>query len=386
MRRCLCAALLLCMCLMLSGCWDIKSLQDVNYYTGIGIDYANNKYQVYVQQLDFASVAKSEGGKSDKPSIVWVGHAEGDSLSEAIIEMYQTSQQTVFWGHLNSIVLSENLLKYGDLLGVFDSLIRYPEIRYTPWVYGTKKEIKELFTTKPFFNLSPINSILYSPETNYNQRPLIAPMRLSRFIRELREPGQTVLLPSLSVSEHTWDRDNKPDPKLEIDGIFAMHNLAYKHWISYKNTLGIRWLVDKALGSRIIIRQGNEVYAELKLEKPKSKIRVTDAGGEPVFNIEVRVAAAIIEMWKLKSKKEYEQLADQQIAEQIKATHQSGQNNGADLLDLEHVLYRKRFKQWNKLTSGGTIPLKPINLGEIKVSVRIDQSGMYKLKRKMAPY
>ncbi|WP_239614467.1 Ger(x)C family spore germination protein [Cohnella mopanensis] len=371
---------------LVSGCWDIKSLQDVNYFTGIGIDYVDNKYHVYVQQLDFASVAKTEGGKSEVPSPVWVGHAKGDSLSEAIIELYQTTQQTVFWGHLNSIVLTENLLKHGDLLGVFDSLIRYPEIRYTPWIFGTKQGIKELFTTKPFFNLSPINSILYAPETNYNQRPIIAPMRLSQFIRELREPGQTVFLPSLGISAKTWDRDDKPDPKLEINGIFAMHNLKYGNWLSYEQLLGMRWLVEKAAGSRLILKQGDQVLAELRLAKPKSKVHIVIVGGEPVFNVEVEIAAAVIELWKMKTQKEFEQIANKHIVDQIKSTHQTGLKSNVDLLDLEHLLYRKKFKLWDKLTSGGKVTLKPSNLGEVKVTVKIDQSGMYKLQRKMTPY
>lgn len=373
--------------LPLTGCWDVKSLQDVNYFTGIGIDYSDNKYKVYVQQLDFANVAKSEGGgKSDKPATIWIGSAEGKSISQAIIELYQTTQQTVFWGHLNAVVLSENALKHGELLGVIDSLIRYPEIRYTPWVYGTKADISDLFTTKPFFNLSPINSILHSPETNYNQRPIIAPMRLSKFIREMREPGQTALLPSLNVSDQTWKRDDKPDPKLEIDGIFAIRNTDYTSWLTYKELLGIRWLVNKTQGSRITLNQGDQTIAELKLSKPKSKVRVDMVNGKPVFKVDVQVSAAIIELWEMRSEVDLEQLACQNIAEQIRATLRSGISKKVDLLNLEHDFYRKKYKDWNKLTSSGKFPLMPIILGEVKVSVTIVQSGMYKFKRKMTPY
>ncbi|QJD82599.1 Ger(x)C family spore germination protein [Cohnella herbarum] len=373
--------------LLLTACWDIKSLQDVNYFTGIGIDYSDNTYKVYVQQLDFASVAKSEGGgKSDKPATVWIGSAEGKSISQAIVELYQTTQQTVFWGHLNAIVLSESTLKHGELLGVIDSLIRYPEIRYTPWVYGTKADISDLFTTKPFFNLSPINSILHSPETNYNQRPIIAPMRLSQFIREMREPGQTALLPSLNVSDKTWKRNEKPDPKLEIDGIFAIRNVGYTSWVNDKELLGIRWLVNKSQGSRITLNQGDQTIAELKLAKPKSKVRVDMVNGAPVFKVGIKVSAAIIELWEMRSEADLEQLAGQLIAEQVRTALRVGINKKVDLLNLEHDFYRKKYNDWNKLTSAGKSPLLPINLGEVKVSVKIVQSGMYKFKRKMTPY
>ena len=46
--------------LLLSGCWDNKEVQDINYITALGIDYKDNKYIIYVQMLDFATIAKQE--------------------------------------------------------------------------------------------------------------------------------------------------------------------------------------------------------------------------------------------------------------------------------------------------------------------------------------
>ena len=49
--------------LLLSGCWDNKEVQDINYITALGIDYKDNKYIIYVQMLDFATIAKQESSK-----------------------------------------------------------------------------------------------------------------------------------------------------------------------------------------------------------------------------------------------------------------------------------------------------------------------------------
>lgn len=386
MRRGLLCILALCASCLLAGCWDIKSLQDVNYFTGIGIDYVNERYEIYAQQLDFSSVAKTEGGKSDKPAVVWVGRASGETLSEAIIELYQTTQQTVFWGHLNSIVLTENVLQNGELLELIDSLIRYPEIRYTPWIYGTDKDIKELFTTRPFFNLSPMNSILYAPETNYSQRPLIAPMRLARFLREVREPGQTTLLPSLSVTNHTWMQDRKPDPKLEINGVYALRNTRYLDRLPAEKLLGVRWIVNKKQGSRVKLSEGDEQIATLRLAKPRTKVRIEMKDGEPVFHLEFQAAASVLELWKMKSEKELEEIAERQIEEQLRSTHRFGWEVNADVLNLEHYFYRRDYPTWKRLTSGGKSPLQPTRLGEVKASVKIATSGMYKMKRRMTAY
>ncbi|MFB9275066.1 Ger(x)C family spore germination protein [Cohnella cellulosilytica] len=371
---------------LLGGCWDIKSLQDVNYFTGIGIDFKDERYVVYIQQLDFSSVARSESGKSDKPAVVWVGQASGATLSEAIVELYQTTQQTVFWGHLNSIVLSRSALEHGDLLGVFDSLIRYPEIRYTPWIYGSDENMKEVFTTRPFFNLSPMNSILYAPETNYSQRPIIAPLRLSSFIREVREPGKTALLPALSVSSHTWMRNRKPDPKLEINGVYALRNTRFLGRLPAEQLLGIRWLDHRKQGARIILTDGGERVGTLRLTKPRTKVSVLLKNGEPVFNVELEAAAALLELWRPESEKELERMAGAQIEEQIRTTHRLGQETHIDILDLEHRLYRRNYAAWKRLTSDGRTPLASPRLGEVRATVKLANSGMYKLNRRMTAY
>lgn len=373
-------------CCLLAGCWDIKSLQDVNYFTGIGIDYENERYEMYIQQLDFSSVAKSEGGKSDRPAVVWVGQASGKTLSEAIIELYQTTQQAVFWGHLNSIVFSKKALEHADLLGVIDSLIRYPEIRYTPWVYGTDKPLRELYTTRPFFNLSPMNSILYAPETNYNQRPIIAPMRMSSFVRSLREPGQTTLLPSLSITSHTWTQNRKPDPKLEINGVFVLRNTKYLEWLPAEKLLGVRWLVNKKQGSRLMLTEDDERVATVRLSKPKTKVRIEMGSGEPVFNVEVEAAATVVEMWKEKTEAELEKLAGEQMRDQIRTSHSLGLEIHADILGLEHRLYRRDYAAWKRLTADGHTPLASLRLGEVKTTVKIANSGMYKMKHRMSEY
>lgn len=47
--------------ILLTGCWDSKEVQSINFITAIGIDYADNQYTTYAQLIDFSSIAKQEG-------------------------------------------------------------------------------------------------------------------------------------------------------------------------------------------------------------------------------------------------------------------------------------------------------------------------------------
>lgn len=55
--------LMISLSLLLTGCWDIREVQDINYISAIGVDYKDGEYIIYAQMLDFSSVAKQEGGE-----------------------------------------------------------------------------------------------------------------------------------------------------------------------------------------------------------------------------------------------------------------------------------------------------------------------------------
>nr|MDH3164158.1 hypothetical protein [Bacillus licheniformis] len=47
--------------LTLTGCWSRYEVQNMNYATAVGIDYVDGQYTMYLQLLDFSTVAKLEG-------------------------------------------------------------------------------------------------------------------------------------------------------------------------------------------------------------------------------------------------------------------------------------------------------------------------------------
>lgn len=379
---------LLLLCSLLSGCWDIKSIQDTNYFTGVGIDYVDGKYVVYVQQLDFSSVAKSEsGGKSDKPAQSWVGHAFGKSVSEAIMVLYQTTQQTVFWGHLGAIVLSERILKTDRIIELFDALLRSPEIRMTPWVFGTKSYIPDLFSMNGFFNLSPLNTILYAPESSFNQKSVIEPIRLYKFMRELRDPGCTVLLPSLSIAKNAWEVRRKPDPKLELNGVFALRDEKYRGWFDVAQIQGLKWMSKTNETSRLYVERDGRPLATVRIMHPKSEIRIEPGANadEPKIVFSTKLRAQLLELWQEADKPQIERAAVEKVREDIIASMRDSIAHQADLFNIEHELYRKHYKLWNKATKGGRIPGAIAAIPEVRVSVQLVDVGTFKLNRKLGP-
>src|SRR5690606_41300581 len=108
-----------------------------NYATTVGIDYVDGQYTLYVQLLDFSTVAKLEGQqKADQPP-VWVGKGEGSSFTEAANDLYSTSQQRLNWGQISAILFSERLMKENKYGKEHEMYNGYVEIRYVAWQFIT---------------------------------------------------------------------------------------------------------------------------------------------------------------------------------------------------------------------------------------------------------
>ncbi|MEH7444651.1 hypothetical protein V7201_20245 [Bacillus sp. JJ1122] len=64
-------------CLFLTGCSNIKNIQDLTYIVAIGMDYdqETKQYTAYIQGLNFANVAKQEGGRPAEPLPIFIASA-----------------------------------------------------------------------------------------------------------------------------------------------------------------------------------------------------------------------------------------------------------------------------------------------------------------------
>jgi len=368
--------LMLCV-VMLTGCWDLKSIQDLNYLTAVGFDYEDGKYVVYVQMLDFSSVAKSETGKSTQPIPVWVGKGKGRTPNEAFNNLYRSSQMRIFYGQISAMVISDRLMKHG-LADLAEMPRRYYEMRYTPWVFGSKLPIGELFAVTPFFNLSPMLSLLHQPLESYKQESLVAPISLREFIANYSEPGRTTMLPSLSITDKAWKSGQQPSPMLEIDGLFAFRKDRYCGWLGMQDLRGLRWVESKTRRSPLLLVSQGETIGLVSLETPKIRLTPLKREGGIRFKVSVKLTGFIIELMEQLPEQDIERLAETFVGREIRDTYTRGLAIRADLLQLEHALYRKRNREWKSWKQETDGLLQPDSLAEVEVRVRLQHAGKLK--------
>lgn len=367
-----------------TGCWDIKTIQDTNYFTAIGFDYQKGRYVVYAQMLDFSSIAKQEGGKAGQPPQIWVGREEGATVNEAFNRLYKTTQQRVFWGHVGAYLFSKEALKQG--IGKFmDGSVRYSETRFTQWIYSTDESIEAIFSVVPFFNVSPMASILMNPIENYRQLSFIRPFRLYRVAALIREPGYTLMMPTLSIKDDTWKKNLKPDPKLEVSGVYALGKNNQVEWFSYNQFKGDRWMERSTARSPLVVYINGKPVRTVSIQGPKPRITLRK-GENLIFDVHVKCKAITIESQETVDEDSIRKQIEKQMAEEIEETFKQGKGRGVDIYQLEHTLYRQDSKQWANLTSNGKQPLEGYQLGDVRVDVQLTHTGMLRERVKDQQY
>ncbi|WP_433707930.1 Ger(x)C family spore germination protein [Paenibacillus illinoisensis] len=374
-------SLLLSCMVLLTGCWDSKEVQSINFITGIGIDYEDNKYIAYAQLIDFSSIAKQEGPTSRQASDIWIGRGEGTTLSMAINDLYQTSQQQTLWTHVKAIVLSKNALN-GRLEDIFNTLLHSGELRYTPWIYGTEQSIPDVLAPSALLNQSTQTIELFEPIKLYKQYSSFEPIRLHQLLDGFREPASVILLPSITNRNQTWFNGEENPPLIKTDGFFVISNGTNQGKVAGEEASGTRFVnYDHVHQYPLYVYKngGKTPDLTLKLHDPHTKISARKEGSGVTFDLVTSAKGIIVEEHgPHQSPQAMEEAAGKQIESEIRDTFEKTKSRQIDSYGLVEHLYRHDLALWKEQVQNRADPIKRFKLGKVKVHVKILNASTYK--------
>ncbi|MCM3746093.1 Ger(x)C family spore germination protein [Paenibacillus pasadenensis] len=365
------ACFLLCCSVLLTGCWDIKSVSDYNFVTALGIDYKKGQYIVYTELVDYEVAGKHNLGSEQLRPNVWVGKSEGKTVYEAMTRLYDSVQQYMYWDHIMAIVLSDSVMKQ-DIHRVTDAIGRFSQIRFNSWVFGTREPIDKLFKQSTFFNVSPIATLLHNPDGTNNQRTIIPPIRLLDVYSNRMEPGQSNLIPKVNITKNTWEDTEKPQPTLIMSGAYALRKGRMAVRFEQNQLGGIRWSDSGMKKSFLRLHQGDQQIGMISLFNLKKKISVASEGSNPTFTMSLSYKGIVEEVLTDTTLHEILEETVKTVRKEILQTYQNGAAAGTDLYGLEQVMYRKHPKLWKQATNGGQVPMQLTDKTLSKVDVHID--------------
>jgi spore germination protein KC len=371
MKKNLFVIMIIVLLLGLTGCWGNKEIQSQVYVSGIGIDYAEEEFKVYIQAMNFANVAKQEGASSLQESVPnFIGEAKGKTIQSAISKFEQTAAYPLYFGHVETIVLSENTIKE-QVKEVIEYIGQDRFLRYNSLFFGTNQSIKEILNSDSFFNYPSLYTILHSPEEVTKNNFIIPVHKYNKFISTYYEPIGSFIVPGIATNESHFSEKEEKKQIAAIMGGFVIANQEYKGLVTKDDLAGIKWTSNEAV--RIPLSLFDE-RVSLAVLKPQRVVKVLE-GNRPTYELMVRGKAELLQNEGNISMDKIEEEINKKVKKDIQKTLEKGNELNADLLNISEAAYRYHLKTW-KPSEIQSFDLNSVE--NIDVNIKIEKSVNYK--------
>lgn len=377
--------------LLSGGCWNKQEINQIGFAVGLGIDKSQDQYQVTTQMALPGMLA--DGGGEGPP--VWVVSGQGRTIFEAVRDINTRSARKPFWGHLNVIVISEEVAKEG-LTEIIDFFSRGRELRRLNQIVIAKGKAREILEAEP--KLESINAVFIKNLIgNRNGQSLAPETTLNDLMSSMTTAGRDPIIPKIEAkakekhAEQEEDKkgnepsggetkeEDKPKEILELRGAGIFKNNKLVDWLNEKETRGYLWIVGQ-VGSGIIVIDSpreNAKLISLEIQTAKSQIKVS--GHEPVIRIEVETELKLVEQQGIVSverpeiMQEVTDRANEVIGKEIKAALQKAQENNSDIFGIGEKVHSLLPQVWDRVTWSEIFPNIPI---DVKVNAKVNVGTM----------
>ena len=344
-----------CILSVITGCTKIHEIQFQAYAVGIGIDYQNGEYHVVLQFLDFSNVAKTEQGKSDQPSPVWLGEGKGKTVEDAITKIYHGIQIPVNYDQLSIFVFGKSVLE-NRLSKTVEALDTNFNIRLTGWVYGTEESVNKIFTTKVPFNYPYSNARIVQPEYMQQQDSSIPTLSLQELIYQIHEPAKTILVPSVSTKDTIMKEEQDKLPVTVMNGAFLLKGTKLKGHLTEKDLSGYIRVNNKSVRSPVTLGDNKEEFVQIELLNPKVKRKVNKDQNGIQIGLDIKISAIVRESSKQILSPTIERQIQEEVRKDVYTAYLKSTKIGGDIYQFEDYLYRFMHHDWKELKASGKLP------------------------------
>lgn len=356
---------------MLSGCWNHAEPERMQYVFGIGIDFEDDKYHAHALVINLASIAKTEQPVFEKVQSE-IGHTTGETIDDALVELYNSIGQKAYWGHLTYLVFSEEALVKEKLSPVIDLFLRFRETRYRIELYTTKGSTKDILLTTPINNKAISISKLADPSNSYDQESFIPAVDIRTLLIGLNEPTYEVAVPYVARQEN-WETVDEPSEVIAMKGVGIVTPDGFKGFMEGKDVYGISWMSKETKRKQLTTSIGSDEENKISVTMGgvKQKVKPIIEGDTVTFDITVQAVISLGFVTKDVTEQEIIKAVEKQIKKEVEHTYEAALEKDVDIYRLSEHLYRKDVKTWKRLEEAGKVPLSKDSIENLTVKVKL---------------
>lgn len=295
----------LCVLLLLSGCWSSAEIEDLALYLGLSLDAGKpapkekdlerkgarypkqNKLLVTIQVVPAVGAASNEDKSLEKSSPFFNISGSGDSILQIFRQFSIRLDRPIIGHHLKVIVISADLLKKQSAEQLTDFLLRDNDIRPSCIVLVSEGEAMDVLAGTPNKEIPAVSLIGMSRNRSRTSK-VMRPVTLARLDAMIHSRKSFVLQRLITAGKETLFSGAEI-----IKGSIGQSIGS----LGEDDTMCLTWL--RGEGDRGIIKvndsKGEPLVFEMK--SLKSKITPHVEGEEISFDVKITTTGRIIETW-----------------------------------------------------------------------------------------
>lgn len=368
---------------LLSGCWDMREINELGLVMAVGIDKSSNNpdhYLVTVQVANPQAGGSSADSSINRPETIWISSAEGKTIFEAIRELARISSQRIMWAHNNVIVIGESLAR-DDITPVIDFFSHNHELRMKTWMAVAKGSATDFLKAKAGMGSIPGQSL--ADMFRYQQfTGLDFHSNLLKVYGDFTSDTTNLLIGSLSLEQATTQaglskvQENTVE-QIQMDGMAVFDQRRMLGYLSEDETRGLAWFLSENPNMVISVPHPSDSSESVAVEIVAVKAKIDSQLDQqtPSFSIQITGTGHIAEEDTTSDlsindfKHQMEFLAEQQIIEEIELGLDKVLNvYKSDVLGFGKVVHSQHKKEWNQGLKDRWVQIFP----DVEISVAAD--------------
>ncbi|GAB2697199.1 Ger(x)C family spore germination protein [Paenibacillus thermoaerophilus] len=358
-------AVVLASCLLASGCWDRREINDVAFVLSMTVDLAEEGFRVGILvPLPGNMGGPSGGGGGSGGDQPYTFDSEvGKTLREAVEKMQNRSPRQLYFAHRRVILLGERLAERG-IRDFLDSAVRMPENRLTTHLVVTKGEAyrtlnKDIKMER--FSAEAIRELVQSDAT--------IPVTVKDVLYQINTVGSDVRIPYMEVK----------DSKYQFTGIVIMSDGRMVGVAKGDVESGLRYLCGKFVPYSETLTVEDSVTS-VKVMRGSRQVRPVISGDRIRFDVRIKSRGVIMEVINQGHSRIDEAKAgaalEAKIRSDVEKTLRYLQDHKSDAAGFGQVLNRFDPLNWETTWSKQWYSVFPQVEFHVSVDAEVDKAGM----------
>ena len=366
----------------LTGCGGYEELNNLSIVTAVAFDKTDDEYEL---SFLIANSPKAQTSAKEGEAKTTVYTGKGKTIAEASKDIEQIVPKQVYLGHINVVVISEDIAKDG-FLKIADWLLRNPQTRKKFYLLQAKDEkAKNILKIVSPLESFPSQSIATLIESNSETKSIATSITYSNFISQILEKSYDPVLPSITINGSVKEGSNEknlettePESYLMLGPLAIYKGDKLKGFSTEEESWAINVLKGDSKEINYNVKYQNENIS-IETSSLKSTIKIIDeknieitiSGVGDIYNINNKID---IQDYKEinKIEKAWSSSLKKDLTKVIKKVQSKWQ---ADIFGFGNLIYKNNPKTWEKLEKNWNSKYFPNLNIKVKTDLKIDATG-----------